>query len=114
MHILDGPGNWQLCKIAHVLRGVSETESDEWNGIFHRPTWTYFKIEGKKAKVVAMAEPLESPVERDLKARAVKWFYSGLVSVHPPEEPEPISRPKRIWSAQLCRPRQISGCDRPN
>jgi hypothetical protein len=110
MHILDGPSNWQLCKVRDVLKGITWEEPDEWNGILHRPTWTYFKIEGKKAKVVAMAEPLKFRVEEDLKARAVKWFYSGLVSKHPPRDEEPVRRPAPSWSGRICRPRSFSAC----
>lgn len=105
----DQRHNWQLCKSCDVLRAITSSEPDEWNGILHRPTCTFFKIEDGKAEVMAMAvPPLESWTERRLKALAVKWFYSGLVSKYPPE---PVERPKAWAAAHACRPRSTySAC----
>ena len=51
---MDRPEHWRLCKVRIVLGPLAEDEPDEWNGIVHLPTWTCFRIEGEKAKIVAL------------------------------------------------------------
>jgi len=64
---MDNREDWQLCKV----------NGDHWNGMFHRPTRTYFKIEGNAAWVVAQLEPMYARWERELAKYAVRRFWSG-------------------------------------
>jgi len=80
---MDSPKDWQLCKV----------NGDQWNGMFHRPTGTYFKVDGNTAWVIAQREPMYARCERKLAKYAVRRFWSGELSgakgVHIPGNLEP-------------------------
>jgi hypothetical protein len=89
---MDGSENWRLCKVKTILGPLADkNEPDEWNGIVHLPTWTYFRIEGETAKIVALGEPPDSRRESRLKKLAVKWFKSCEVS-YGPDRPVMVRR----------------------
>jgi hypothetical protein len=48
--------------------------------MYHRPSATYFKVEGNAAWVIATAELLPARTERRLAKQAVKRFWSGELS----------------------------------
>jgi hypothetical protein len=81
-NFLDVVTDWQLCNIRRDHEGVRD-ESDEWNGICHLPTWTYFKINGDKAEIVIQGVLSDSRTKSRLKKLAVKRFNSCQVSYRP-------------------------------
>jgi hypothetical protein len=80
--LMDVVTDWQLCNVRRDHEGMRDG-SDEWNGICHLPTWTYFKINGDEAEIVIQGVLSDSRMKESLKKLAVKRFQSCQVSYRP-------------------------------